>query len=38
MGVIEVPYYPSLTNLGFFPVLHFIEQTPDTGCETQGRV
>lgn len=29
-------YYPSLTNLDFFPILHFIGQSPDIGRQTQG--
>lgn len=28
----------SFINLGFFPVLYFIGQAPDIGCQTQGRV
>lgn len=28
----------SFINLDFFPILHFIGQTPDIGCQTKGRV
>lgn len=35
-GGILVLYYPSLTNLDFFPILHFIGQSPDIGRQTQG--
>lgn len=38
MGVMEVLYAPSLIYLDFFPVLHLIEQTPDVGCQTEGRI
>ena len=36
MGVIAFHHYPLLINLVFLPVLHFIGQTPDTGCKAQG--